>query len=170
MSALLWLLTALATAHTDPAPRGVELELRGGRPSLAVTVVIQPPSEARLLTELADRDHDGRLDEDEARRVERALTANAAQVVKLTLDGVWLPLTPSLEASFGLRGPIDHKAPVGVAARAEAATLVLCGLHLVKLESRSGGPGKTRVTWPDGRVEELGTGERAVRVVFLCGS
>jgi len=169
VSALAWLLAALAVGHSDPLPRTVAVELRDGRPSLAVTLVVQPPAEAETLKTLGDRDGDGRLDEAEATRVDRALAADAAETVSLTLDGVALPLAGELEASFGVRGPVVTKAPVGVAVRAEAETLVFCGLHVVELTSRAGGPGKTRVLWPDGHAEELGVGQRARRVVYLCG-
>lgn len=169
MNPLLWLVAALGVAHSDPAPRGVTVGVRGGRPSLAVTVIVQPPSEVRTLEALGDRDHDGRLDPDEAARIERALTADAARTVALTLDGVALPLEATLEASFGVRGPIGGQEPFGVAVRAEARTLVFCGLHLVELEARAGGPGLVRVIWPDGATAALRTGERAQRVVMLCG-
>jgi len=168
VSGLAWVLAVAALGHTDPLPRSVAVELRAGRPSLAVTLVVQPTSEAETLKSIADRDRDGRLDDAEAPRVERALTAEAARVVALTVDGVPLALEGTLEASFGVRGPLVTKAPVGVAARAEAKTLTLCGLHLVALEARAGGPGKTRVAWPDGHTEDLATGQRAERVVFLC--
>lgn len=169
MSPLLWLCAALTVAHTDPAPRGVAVGVRGGRPSLAVTMIVQPLSEVQALEALGDRDHDGRLDGDEATRIERALTADAARTVALILDGVALPLEAELEASFGVRGPIGGQEAFGVAVRAEARTLVCCGLHLVELEARAGGPGLVRVSWPDGAAELLRTGQRARRVVLLCG-
>ncbi|PKN56865.1 MAG: hypothetical protein CVU56_13850 [Deltaproteobacteria bacterium HGW-Deltaproteobacteria-14] len=169
MSPVLWLVAALSVAHSDPAPRGVAVGVRGGRPALAVTVIVQPPSEVRTLEALGDRDHDGQLDGDEAARIERALAADAARTVALTLDGVALPLETELEASFGVRGQTGGQEPFGVAVRAEARTLVFCGLHLVELEARAGGPGLVRVIWPDGATETLHTGQRARRVVMLCG-